>query len=198
MCRAAPLRPRRLSAIWKSAQSGRLAEIGFEDWRAFGVKAANLAVLGRLGLPEGTVPDGFAVPFFFYHEFMRQNDFYRRVEQLLADPDFQNDLDVQRAELAKLRKLIRDATMPRWMIDALSELQESFPEGTSIRCRSSTNNEDLPGFSGAGLYDSRTQHPHEGHMAKCIKQVYASLWNFRAFAEREFTGSTTSARRWPC
>ena len=163
-----------------------LAEVGFEDWRAFGVKAANLAVLGRLGLPAGTAPDGFAVPFFFYHEFMRQNDFYRRVEELLADPDFQTDLDIQQAELRKLRKLIRSATMPRWMTDALSELQASFPEGTSIRCRSSTNNEDLPGFSGAGLYDSRTQHPHEGHIAKCIKQVYASLWNFRAFAEREF------------
>lgn len=163
-----------------------LAEIGFEDWRAFGVKAANLAVLGRLGLPQGTVPEGFAVPFLFYHEFMRQNGFYRRVEEMLADPDFQSDIDVQREELSKLRKLIRDATMPRWMIDALSELQASFAEGTSIRCRSSTNNEDLPGFSGAGLYDSRTQHSDEGHMAKCIKQVYASLWNFRAFAEREF------------
>lgn len=163
-----------------------LAEIEFEDWRAFGVKAANLAVLGRLGLPDGTVPDGFAVPFYFYHEFMRQNDFYRRVEELLRDPEFRSDLDLQRDELGKLRKLIRSATMPRWMLDELRTLQESYPEGTSIRCRSSTNNEDLPGFSGAGLYDSRTQHPDEGHIAKCIKQVYASLWNFRAFAEREF------------
>ena len=163
-----------------------LAEIEFEDWTAFGVKAANLAVLGRLGLPDGTVPDGFAVPFHFYHEFMRQNDFYRRVEELLRDPEFRSDLDLQREELGKLRKLIRSATMPRWMLNELRTLQESYPEGTSIRCRSSTNNEDLPGFSGAGLYDSRTQHPDEGHIAKCIKQVYASLWNFRAFAEREF------------
>ena len=27
----------------------------------------------------------------------------------------------------------------------------AFPVGTAVRCRSSTNNEDLPGFSGAGL-----------------------------------------------
>ena len=65
------------------------------------------------------------------------------------------------------------------------ELQTSFPEGTSIRCRSSTNNEDVPGFSGAGLYDSFTQHPDEGHLSKSIKQVYASLWNFRAFEARD-------------
>ena len=44
----------------------------------------------------------------------------------------------------------------------------------------------MPNFSGAGLYDSKTQHPDEGHISKCIKQVYASTWNFRAFTEREF------------
>ena len=33
-----------------------LSEIGFGDWTAFGVKAANVAVLGTLGFPEGTSP----------------------------------------------------------------------------------------------------------------------------------------------
>ena len=163
-----------------------LSEIEFDDWTAFGVKAANLAVLGRLGLPTGAIPDGFAVPFFFYDEFMQHNGFYTEIKSILADSDFQSDLSVQETRLKEFRKLIRGAPMPRWMMDDLAELQASFPEGTSIRCRSSTNNEDLPGFSGAGLYDSRTQHPDEGHIAKCIKQVYASLWNFRAFVERDF------------
>ena len=76
--------------------------------------------------------------------------------------------------------------MPEWMWNNLRDLQESFPVGTSIRCRSSSNNEDLPGFSGAGLYDSKTQHPDEGHISKSVKQVFASTWNFRAFREREF------------
>ena len=44
----------------------------------------------------------------------------------------------------------------------------------------------MPGFSGAGLYDSKTQRPDEGHISKSIKQVFASLWNFRAFVERDF------------
>ena len=163
-----------------------LSEIKFDDWTAFGVKAANLAVLGRLSFPTGTIPDGFAVPFHFYDEFMKHNGFYTEIKSMLADPEFQSDLGVQEEQLNDLRQLIRGAPMPRWIMDDLAELQASFPEGTSIRCRSSTNNEDLPGFSGAGLYDSRTQHPDEGHIAKCIKQVYASLWNFRAFVERDF------------
>ena len=76
--------------------------------------------------------------------------------------------------------------MPMWMMEALSVLHSAFPEGTPLRCRSSTNNEDLPGFSGAGLYDSYTHHPNEGHLSKSIKQVFASLWNFRAFEARDF------------
>ena len=163
-----------------------LRRIAFEDWTAFGVKAANVAVLGTFGFSPGTIPNGFAVPFYFYDEFMKFNGFYSAIETLLADPDFRADLGTQAAELKTLREAIRVAPMPGWITAALTTLQESFPEGTSIRCRSSTNNEDLPRFSGAGLYDSRTQHPDEGHISKCIKQVYASLWNFRAFTERDF------------
>ena len=163
-----------------------LDDIGFEEWSSFGVKTANLATLLSFGFPEGTIPGGFGVPFYFYDEFMKYNGFYDYLETMLADPAFQNDYNVQEAMLDDFRESIEEGDMPDWMLDALSELQAFFPEGASLRCRSSTNNEDLPGFSGAGLYDSKTQHPDEGHISKSIKQVYASLWNFRAFDERQF------------
>ena len=108
---------------------------------------------------------------------------------MLTEPGFQTDFDVQEAELKKLRKAIKDADTPRWMTEALEEMHGKFPEGTSLRYRSSTNNEDLPGFNGAGLYDSKTQDPEETEedgIAKSLKAVYASLWNFRAFVERDF------------
>lgn len=88
--------------------------------------------------------------------------------------------------LKQFQGKILAAEMPAWMENALSKAQESFDPRTSLRCRSSTNNEDLPGFSGAGLYDSFTHNPNEGPISKSIKQVFASLWNFRAFEEREF------------
>ena len=75
------------------------------------------------------------------------------------------------------------------MIEALEAMHGTYPEGQSLRYRSSTNNEDLPNFSGAGLYDSNTQKPDETEddgIDKSMKQVFASLWNFRAFVEREF------------
>ena len=166
-----------------------LSGIEFDDWDAFGVKAANVAVLRTLGFPDGTVPDGFAVPFYFYDEFMKHNGFYDDIGEMLADTDFQTDFDTQESKLKKLRKKIKKGETPAWMSEALEEMHAAFPEGRSLRYRSSTNNEDLPGFSGAGLYDSKTQDPDETEedgIAKSLKQVYASLWNFRAFTEREF------------
>ena len=166
-----------------------LSDIGFDDWDAFGVKAANVAVLGTLGFPAGTVPDGFAVPFYFYDEFMKANDLYAMVSTMLADSDFQTDYDTQEDELKQLRSAIKDATTPDRIITALEAMHAEFPDGTSLRYRSSTNNEDLLGFSGAGLYDSKTQDPDETEedgIDKSIKGVWASLWNFRAFVERDF------------
>ena len=165
-----------------------LSDIGFGDWTAFGVKAANVAVLETLGFPDGTVPDGFAVPFYFYDEFMKHNELYDYIEEMLADPDFQTDFDVQEKELKKLRKKIKKGETPDWIIEALEEMHATYPEGQSLRYRSSTNNEDLPGFNGAGLYDSKTQDPDETEedgIDKSIKGVWKSLWNFRAFTERE-------------
>ena len=197
-----------------------LSQIDFEDWDAFGVKAANVAVLRDLSFqsptatapngfavplyfydhvvvlsesssqsPPVTFPNGFAVPFYFYDEFMKANDFYDEVEQMLAVPGFHSDFDIQEAELKKLRKKIKKGTTPEWIETALTQMHATYPEGTSLRYRSSTNNEDLPGFNGAGLYDSKTQHPEEtmeDGISKSLKQVYASLWNFRAFTQREF------------
>ena len=163
-----------------------LKEIKFGDSTGYGVKTANVAALHTLGLPEGSVPDGYGIPFYFYDEFMKHNGLYGKVDTLLSDVSLKGDSEKLEKALKGLRKKIRKADLPSWMVDTFAALQRQFPSGTSIRFRSSTNNEDLPGFSGAGLYDSFTHNPDEGALSKTILQVFASLWNFRAFEEREF------------
>lgn len=163
-----------------------LKDITFKDSIRYGVKAANMAAMRRFGFPEGTIPDGFAVPFYFYDTFMKHNGFYETAEKLIADAGEDMERDVLAERLEEFRDAIEDGKMPPALKEALTELQKSFPASTSIRCRSSTNNEDLPNFSGAGLYDSYTHKPDEGHLSKSIKQVFASLWNARAFEERAF------------
>ena len=192
-----------------------LSSVSFADWTAFGVKAANVAELSKLtSLAAGVAPDGYAVPFYFYDEFMKQATVSKEtilgkkkaptaekitlpagttlasaVTQMLAHPKFQTDADIQEEMLDDLRKAIKNATSPPWIITALTTMHGNYPDGQSLRYRSSTNNEDLPSFNGAGLYDSKTQDPDETTaegIDKSIKAVWASLWNHRAFLERDF------------
>lgn len=163
-----------------------LSELGFDDAASVGVKAANVATLGSLDFPAGVVPEGFAIPFSFYDGFMRHNGLYEQAAAMFAGPGFATNTGVREEALRQFRKAVRAGEMPGWMLADLQSMHGRFPEGRAIRLRSSTNNEDLPGFSGAGLYDSFTHHPDEGHISKSVKQVYASLWNFRAYEERAF------------
>lgn len=163
-----------------------LDEIEFEMSTAFGAKCSNVATMRSFGFPIGTIPDGFGIPFYYYDEFMQFNDFYLEAEVMINNPAFISDINFRIERLKDFRRDIKDAPMPQWMLDNLQAMHDDFPAGTAVRCRSSTNNEDLPGFSGAGLYTSKTQHLDEGHISKSIKQVYASMWNFRAYEERDF------------
>nr|MBP8244173.1 hypothetical protein [Chitinophagaceae bacterium] len=58
----------------------------------------------------------------------------------------------------------------------------------NYRFRSSTNAEDVKGFNGAGLYESKTGSltDPDKPIEKAIKTVWASLWDERAFAERQY------------
>ncbi|MEM7161873.1 MAG: PEP/pyruvate-binding domain-containing protein [Bacteroidota bacterium] len=163
-----------------------LESIAFEMYDGYGAKCANVATMRGFGFPEGTIPNGFGIPFYFYREFMEFNNFFENIENMIGQDDFINNRNERDQQLAILRQEIINANMPDWMYIALAEMQFSFPSGTSIRCRSSSNNEDLAGFNGAGLYDSKTHHPNEGLIDKTVKEIFASLWNLRAFEERDF------------
>ncbi len=161
------------------------SEIGFADAPAFGVKSANLAELHRLGL-ESVIPDGVAVPLSFYVRFMEETGLDEVVDDMLNDSRFRDERSYRDGQLAELRDRIEGATMPLELSDALADAYARWPTGTSLRCRSSTNAEDLADFNGAGLYESYTHHPEEGRLEKSIQQVYASLWTHRAYDQRQF------------
>lgn len=57
-----------------------------------------------------------------------------------------------------------------------------------MRFRSSTNAEDAKGFSGAGLYESKTGiiGDEKKSVSEGILKVWASLWSYEAFMEREY------------
>lgn len=163
-----------------------LRNVRHADFTSVGAKTANVAELLRL-LGGTAVPHGFAVPFYFYDHYMQGNGFYDAIDELRTTKAFQADASFREQSLKTIRAMIKAGAMPEVLREQLSGLQEKFAKvGHIPRCRSSANSEDLIGFTGAGLYDSFTHRAHEGHIEKSIKQVWASLWNFRAYEEREF------------
>ena len=161
-----------------------LSRVTFKDSEAFGAKAANVAELRRI-LPRNA-PNGFAIPFFFYDEFMKFNGLYEEARNMMTQPLFRNSPLFRAALLDQFRNKIEDAPVPPQISAPIDAMYRVFAPGTTLRARSSTNNEDYEGFNGAGLYSSFTHQLDEGPFEKTVKQVWASLWNYRAFEEREF------------
>ena len=71
--------------------------------------------------------------------------------------------------------------------DLLAKLEAEYA-GIRMRFRSSTNAEDLEGFTGAGLYTSESATPGstDEPVADAVRKVWSSVWYFRAFEEREY------------
>ncbi len=132
-------------------------------------------------------PRAFAVPFYFFRQFMQQNGFDAELAALLADPDFRADGNLRRCELAKLQDRMLAAPVDLALVELLdAKLAAEYP-GMRMRFRSSTNAEDLGSYTGAGLYTSKAGDPNDPQrpILAALKTVWASLFNFRAFEERE-------------
>jgi hypothetical protein len=105
----------------------------------------------------------------------------------LDEPSFKADTLVRDAVLANLRYFIEhtpvDPDFGSLLDDRVSEVF-----GTAkVKIRSSTNSEDLPNFSGAGLYDSHAAGDDDKPApSEVVTRVFASVWNFRAFEERSY------------
>jgi pyruvate,water dikinase len=157
-----------------------------EGTRAFGGKAANYSALAHV---EGLrVPPAFGVPIYYYRQFMRQNAFDQRVAALLADPAFMSDAQTRDRQLKELRDAMREGIVNAELERLLNEKLASDYPGVRMRFRSSTNAEDLDGFTGAGLYTSHSGEPGDpdSPVLDAVRRVWASVWSFRAFEERSY------------
>src|SRR5262249_50856622 len=112
------------------------------------------------------------------------------LKKMLADPSLGRDPQKREQALASLRKKITDSTVDSNLTKAIrARIAQLFP-GRRVRFRSSTNAEDLPGFNGAGLYQSVVvaANPTEDQIADALKQVWASVWSFQGVEERTYFG----------
>jgi hypothetical protein len=163
-----------------------LKDLDRKDVSLVGAKTAQLAFISHV-LPAGVTPRGFALPFWAYARFMKDNGFDAKLSAMLDDPAFKKDPEERHKRLDALRVEMTQAPVPKDILTSLAaRIKEVLPRG-KVRLRSSTNAEDLPGFNGAGLYRSTRVNPDdEADLTRGLREVWASTWIWAAFEEREF------------
>ena len=151
----------------------------------YGAKAANLGEIAGAGIRSISVPNGFSIPFYYYDQFMKANGFYREIEVLSDDLDFVHNPKYRRNKLDELRSKMRAAPFDPELQKLILENWKTETSGLGLFIRSSSNAEDLPDFSGAGLYDTVPNVKDPVKIIEAVKTVWASLWNFEAYEARE-------------
>lgn len=155
---------------------------------AFGGKSANLGEVLNARLPGIVVPNGFTIPFYYYDEFVKRNKLDDVIFGLLNDQKFVHDPAYRREKLVQLRQTIEAAEFdPRLKQLVLQKVASEYA-GKGLFVRSSSNSEDLPNFSGAGLYTTVPNVRGDQQLIDAIRKVWASLWNFEAYEARERAG----------
>ncbi len=165
-----------------------LTKLRAEQAQAYGSKTSNLGEIASARLAKVHVPKGFGLPFFYYQRHMKAHGLDQKVRLLLRDEKLGDDAKYRKAELAKLRQAIVNAPMDPDVLDAIYKRVRIKLGSGGVFVRSSTNAEDLPGFNGAGLYDTVPNVRGKHALEQAVKTVWASLWNFRAFEERDLFG----------
>jgi len=160
-----------------------------QDVTWVGAKAANLGELAtRGGGATFQVPAGLVLPFAYYVDHLRGNGLQGRIQAILDDSALRGDPRRLGAALAELRQAIRSAPLDASLAERLLlRVHHLLPEA-GLFVRSSTNAEDLPGFNGAGLYDTVPNVRGDEAILDAVRQVWASIWNLRAFRERDHQG----------
>ena len=158
------------------------------DVIAYGGKSANLGEMIRARLSGIIVPGGFTIPFFYYDQFISENKLDESIHEMMNDQKFVHDPAYRRRRLADLRERIQNGALnDQLRADVLRLVHTQFA-GKGLFARSSSNSEDLPNFSGAGIHSSVPNVKGDHQLIEAIKTVWASLWNFEAYEARERAG----------
>lgn len=156
---------------------------------AFGGKATNYGTFPHMDTTQIKFHNAFAIPVFYYWQHMRQHGFNDSIDKWMADPKFTGDAAERDRRLKVLRDSIRYGALDTaFKAMLMKKVKESFPGVNRIRFRSSTNAEDLEGFTGAGLYESHSgllDDPKKT-VFDALQNVWSGVWFFRAFEERTY------------
>ena len=170
-----------------------LAQLTIARIDACGGKAARLGQIDagrRAGRVTGTapVPDGFCIPYAQYRRFITQPGVAARVRAAYATPGFDRSRVVRRQALDALRHDLEAMPLPDGLADAWRARWSDQLGSVGVFVRSSSNSEDLAGFSGAGLYTTVPNVTRADDLDRAVRTVWASVFNFEAVEARRQAG----------
>ncbi|WP_333736916.1 PEP/pyruvate-binding domain-containing protein [Streptomyces sp. IBSBF 2806] len=141
-------------------------------------------VAGAVGAPEGV-----ALPFALQQRFLASSPALQQGIGKLKMALELDATDVLDSLCLHLQHLIRHTPVPE---SVTRQIDQAFPAAAASRgrlvVRSSSNAEDLPGFSAAGVYDSVTTVHGTGELLDAVRQVWASLVSPRSVRLRHQVG----------
>jgi len=134
------------------------------------------------------VPRGIAIPFSIQQEFLESSP---RIQQAIGKLKMALELNVREIDsiCIRLQQLIRSVRLPdriRNLID--NEIARELSGVSKFVVRSSSNAEDLKGFSAAGIYESINHVTSSVTIFESIQEVWASLLSPRSVRLRHQVG----------
>ncbi len=169
----------------KVTKLATLKEIRAKDSVIYGAKSANLGEIASSKIRNIVVPNGFGIPLYYYDEFMKANGFDEKIQDFQDDLDFVHNPRHRRQKLKEFREELQKGKFDKKLRADILDKWKTVTGGKGIFIRSSSNAEDMPKFSGAGLYTTVPNVKEADKVIEAVKTVWASLWNFAAYEARE-------------
>jgi phosphoenolpyruvate synthase/pyruvate phosphate dikinase len=139
-------------------------------------------------LDEVRVPRGIAVPFSVHQRFLESSP---RIQQAIGKLKMALELDAPEIDslCVTLQQLIRSARLPGELRRLIDDAIVTHLAGVqTFVVRSSSNAEDLAGFSAAGIYESINHVSSAETIFASVKEVWASLVSTRSVRLRKQAG----------
>ncbi|PZA06778.1 MULTISPECIES: phosphoenolpyruvate synthase [unclassified Meiothermus] len=166
--------------------------LGMEDLSLVGGKNASLGeMISRLSHLGIKVPEGFATTAQAFRAYMEHNGLEEKIREGLQQLDV-DDVEALARTGAEIRRWVEEGEMPAALEAAIQEayarLESRSGAELSVAVRSSATAEDLPEASFAGQQETYLGVRGVENVLRCVKKVFASLYNDRAIAYRVHHG----------
>ncbi|MFI9048393.1 PEP/pyruvate-binding domain-containing protein [Streptomyces sp. NPDC053427] len=136
-----------------------------------------------------TAPDGIALPFALQRRFLTSSPAVQQAVGRLKAALARDALDAVDPLCRELQRLVRHTPLPDDVARPIIQALPTGPAaGSRLVVRSSSNAEDLPGFSAAGVYDSVTTVHGADELLDAVRRVWASLLSPRSVRLRHQAG----------